>query len=309
MSRQRAAAFVPGHVTAFFSAHPDERPAAAGSRGAGVTLTDGVTVRVSAADATASTAARTIDGDPGTIGAAEDVLSALGFSRSENSGSEGITDCNSEELADGSGVALAVESDLPIGAGFGVSGAAALGTAIAANEAFDCGRSENELIRIAHEAEVSRGTGLGDVVAQARGGIPIRLEPGAPGIGELDGIPSRTRVEYTTFGELSTEAVLGGDTTALSAAGERALDRLRSDPRLPTLMAAARAFAVEADLLVPEVAEAIEAVEVAADGDVDGAAMAMLGRTVFALGTGLSDAGYDPTVCHTHPSGARLVEQ
>jgi len=98
------------------------------------------------------------------------------------------------------------------------------------------------------------------VVAQARGGVPIRLEPGAPGVGELDGIPADARVEYVTFGELSTEDVLGGDTAAPSAAGEDALDRLRADPRLPTMMDAARAFASEADLLVPEVAEAIAAV-------------------------------------------------
>ena len=304
MISQRATAFVPGHVTAFFSAHPAERPAVAGSRGAGLTLTDGVTVRVSPPDETASSPARTVDGDPGTIGAVEDVLSALGLAERDRP-DPGRT---ADTVGDG-GVVVAIESDLPIGAGFGVSGAAALGAALAANEAFDRGRSENELIRIAHEAEVSRGTGLGDVVAQARGGIPIRLEPGAPGFGELDGIPARARVEYVTFGELSTEAILGGDTTALSAAGERALDRLRDDPRLPTLMAAAREFADDAELLVPAVAEAIEAVEAAADGDVDGAAMAMLGRTVFALGTGLSDAGYDPAVCQTHSSGARLVEQ
>ncbi|ELK56061.1 hypothetical protein D320_01323, partial [Haloferax sp. BAB-2207] len=33
-----ATAFVPGHVTGFFSAHPDDDPAVAGSRGAGLTL-------------------------------------------------------------------------------------------------------------------------------------------------------------------------------------------------------------------------------------------------------------------------------
>jgi len=199
---------------------------------------------------------------------------------------------------------VAVETDLPIGAGFGVSGAAALGAALAANDALDRGRSENDLVRLAHEAEVSRGTGLGDVVAQARGGVPVRLEPGAPGVGELDGVPASARVEYVTFGELSTEEVLGGDTDALSAAGEDALDRLRADPRLPTLMDAARGFAGEADLLVPEVAEAIDAVD-AAGGE---AAMAMLGRTVFALGTGLSDAGYDPEACRIDAAGARLVD-
>jgi pantoate kinase len=285
MSSQRATAFVPGHVTAFFSAHPADDPAAAGSRGAGVTLTDGVTVRVSAGEG--AVGETTVDGEAASIGAVDDVLAALGLADSEP--------------------AVAVESDLPIGAGFGVSGAAALGTALAANEAFDRGRSENELVRIAHEAEVGRGTGLGDVVAQARGGVPVRLEPGAPGIGELDGVPATARVEYVTFGELSTETVLGGDTAALSAAGANALDRLRDDPRLPTLMDAARGFAREADLLVPEVAEAIDAVDAGGDSDDHGAAMAMLGRTAFALGTGLSDAGYEPEACRIDAAGARLV--
>jgi len=302
MSSQRATAFVPGHVTAFFSAHPADDPTVAGSRGAGVTLTDGVTVRVSAADAvdgvsvddasgdadavddaaSSDSGSRTVDGEPGSIGAVEDVLADLNAAGSD----------------------VAVETDLPIGAGFGVSGAAALGAALAANAAFDRGRSENALVRAAHAAEVGRGTGLGDVVAQARGGVPVRLEPGAPGVGELDGVPASARVEYVTFGELSTEAVLGGDTTALSAAGEDALDRVRADPRLPTLMDAARGFAREADLLVPEVAEAVDAVD-AAGGE---AAMAMLGRTVFALGTGLSDAGYEPEACRVDAAGARLVD-
>ncbi|WP_424014389.1 pantoate kinase [Halorubrum xinjiangense] len=303
MSSQRATAFVPGHVTAFFSAHPADDPAVAGSRGAGVTLTDGVTVRVSAtggavdggaeaatggaavggAEATTGGAGETtIDGEPGSIGAVDDVLAEL----------------------DAVGADVAVETDLPIGAGFGVSGAAALGAALAANDAFDRGRSENELVGIAHAAEVGRGTGLGDVVAQARGGVPVRLEPGSPGVGALDGVPATARVEYVTFGELSTEAVLDGDTASLSAAGEDALDRLRADPRLPTLLDAARGFAREADLLVPEVADAIDAVETAG-GE---AAMAMLGRTVFALGTGLSDAGYDPEACRIDAAGARLVD-
>jgi pantoate kinase len=254
-----------------------------------------VTVTVSAGDDagsgeadTGDAGARTIDAEEGTVDPVEDVLAALG----------------------GSGVDVAVETDVPIGAGFGVSGAAALGAALAANDALDRGRSENELVRLAHEAEVTRGTGLGDVVAQARGGVPIRVEPGAPGVGELDGVPAAARVEYVTFGELSTEAVLGGDTSALSAAGEDALDRLREDPRLPTLMASAREFARDADLLVPEVAEAIDAVRESSDAPDDaGAAMAMLGRTAFALGTGLSDAGYDPAVCRTDPAGARLLEQ
>ncbi|MFB6235364.1 MAG: pantoate kinase [Halopenitus sp.] len=274
MTNERATAFVPGHVTAFFSAHPADEPAAAGSRGAGLTLTDGVEVTVTEGDSL------TVDGDDVEVEPVERVLDTLDVE-----------------------AAVDVETDLPIGAGFGVSGAAALGTALAANQTFDCGHSENDLIQIAHVAEVEAGTGLGDVVAQAHGGIPIRLEPGAPGYGRIDAVPASTRVEYVSFGELSTVDVLAGDTSGLTAAGERALTTLERNPRLPTLVAAAQEFTKDAGLLVPEVAEAIDAVE-DAGGD---ASMAMLGRTVFALGTGLSDAGYDPAVCRTHPAGMQLL--
>jgi len=68
------------------------------------------------------------------------------------------------------------------------------------------------------------------------------------------------------------------------------------------LFAAGREFASEAGLLVAEVAEAVEAVE--AEGGL--ASMAMLGRTVYALGTGLTDAGYDAEACTVHPTGATL---
>ncbi|WP_117592337.1 pantoate kinase [Haloprofundus halophilus] len=270
-------AFVPGHVTGFFSAHPDDDPRVAGSRGAGVTLSEGVTVRVRPA----TTTTVTLGGDAIDVDPVERVLDALS-------------------------VTAAVEADtsLPLGAGFGVSGAMALGTALAANGVFDRALSENELVTLAHGADVQSGTGLGDVVAQAHGGVPIRLEPGAPGEGLLDGIPAQTRVEYVTFGELSTEDVLSGDTTRLSEAGSRALSSLVERPTLDRFMFASRRFAREAGLLTDRVEEAIRDVN-AVDGE---ASMAMLGDSVFALGTGLSEAGYDPAVCQSHPSGARLLD-
>jgi pantoate kinase len=270
-----ARAFVPGHVTAFFSVHRGEDPARAGSRGAGITLSDGVTVTVEPAPETRVA----LDAEPTRIEPIERVLDALDAT-----------------------ARVAVESDLPLGAGFGVSGAAALGAALATNRLFECARSENELIRIAHVAEVESGTGLGDVVAQARGGVPIRVEPGAPGHGHLDGVPETGRIEYVSFGDLSTAEVISGDTDRLSAAGESALADLRARPTLPRLFALGREFAREADLLVPEVAGAIEAVT-DAGGE---ATMAMLGRTVVAAGSGLSDAGYDAAACRVHPAGATV---
>ncbi|WP_255197349.1 pantoate kinase [Halorarius litoreus] len=271
----QASAFVPGHVTAFFSAHPHDDPERAGSRGGGIALSDGVTVTVESGDGLR------LNGEAIEVAAVDTVLGALGV--------EARVDC---------------ETPLPLGSGFGVSGAMALGTALAANEAFGCARSENDLVTLAHRAEVEAGTGLGDVVAQARGGFPLRLEPGAPGHGSMDGIPARARVEYLTLGGLSTEAVLSGDTTDLSAAGEEALAQVRARPTLETFLLAAREFADGAGLLTDDLSDVISAVE-----DEGGqASMAMLGETAFALGTGLTDAGYDAEVCRVHPPGAGLRE-
>ncbi|SFS80612.1 pantoate kinase [Halostagnicola kamekurae] len=273
--REEATAFVPGHITGFFSAHPNEDPAKAGSRGAGLTLSDGVEVTVSPAEESVVVLdGREIDVEPVTR-----VLESLEVS-----------------------ARVEARAEIPLGAGFGVSGAMALGTALAANQVFDRRRSRNELVTIAHVAEVRAGTGLGDVVAQARGGVPIRLEPGGPAANELDGIPARSRVEYVSFGQLSTAEVLSGDTEVLSAAGERALSRVVDEPTLETFVEASSGFAREAELLTPTVRDALDEV-----AEVDGrASMAMLGDTVFALGTGLSDAGYEPDSCETYPAGAVL---
>ncbi|GAB3323844.1 sugar kinase [Haloplanus rallus] len=275
-----ATAFVPGHVTGFFSPYPDDDPERAGSRGAGVTLSDGVRVTVQPAD---DAPRITLDGEDCPMAAVETVLSAL-------------------DVADRARVIA--EGDLPLGTGFGVSGAMALGTALAANRAFGCERSTNALVTLAHRAEVVAGTGLGDVVAQARGGVPIRLDPGAPAHGRLDAVPERARVEYLTLGDLSTAAVLAGDTDRLVTAGEAALSRLVDRPTLSTLLDESRRFADETGLVTDRLAEVLSAVD-----DAGGrASMAMLGETVFALGSGLSDAGYDATVCRTYDAGAHLAD-
>jgi pantoate kinase len=272
-----AQAFVPGHVTGFFTVDRADDPTVAGSRGAGVALADGVTVTVrESADP-----AVWLDGESVEIEAVSRVRSAL--------------------AAD---VAVRGETDLPVGAGFGVSGAMALGTAIATNALLDRALSERELVTIAHGAEVQAGTGLGDVVAQARGGMPIRLEPGGPHENEMDGIPARPRIEVLCLGELPTDEVLADAGDRLTDAGEAALSRLVARPTAGEFMRASRQFSRESGLLTDAVRDVVESVT-DAGGE---AAMAMLGETVFALGTGLSDAGYDPTVSRVHAAGATLQE-
>jgi len=270
-----ATTFVPGHVTGFFTVDRDDDPTKTGSRGAGLALTEGVTVTVRPATETAVT----LNGETVTVEAIERVLGAL------------------QVTAD-----VRASTELPVGSGFGVSGAMALGTALAVNDVFGRGLSTYELATVAHGAEVQAGTGLGDVVAQLHGGVPVRLEPGGPQRNHMDAVPARSRIEYVTFGELSTADVIGGETDAISRSGEQALSTLVQDPTLETLFEASRSFARETGLLTEDVRETVMDV-----GEAGGTAtMGMLGATVVALDTGLSDAGYDPQVCAVDPTGATL---
>jgi pantoate kinase len=285
-------AVVPAHVTAFFAPRRADEPSESGATGAGIALTDGIETVVRPREdtdptptpETASPAHRiTLDGEPASVAAVEGVLGRLGVPAAD----------------------VRVTARVPVAAGFGVSGGAALGTALAAADCFGLARTRRELVAVAHAAEVAAGTGLGDVVAAACGGVPVRLAAGGPEHGRLDRIPARGRIEYVAFGELSTAAVLADDTRTVTTAGAAALDRLRETPTLGELFAAAREFASAADLFVPDVRDAVDAVR-AAGGD---AAMGMLGRTVIARGTGLSDAGYDPSVTQIDPAGARLASR
>ena len=277
MADRRAEAFVPGHITGLFTVHRTDDPETTGSSGAGVTLSQGVTVSLHPDQRFDVT----VDGKPASVESIDRVLEALAVD-----------------------AAVSVETDLPLGRGFGLSGGMALGTALAANEAFGLARSENELIRIAHVAEVEAGTGLGDVVGQARGGLPIRLEPGPPPHGSMDGIPAAGRVEYLSFGDLSTPEVLAERPRIITSAGESALETLLEETTRKRFMEASHDFADEVGLLTPELESIIDTVK--ANGG--RASMAMLGRTVFALGTDLSDAGYDPGVANVHVAGASLRE-
>lgn len=274
---QVAQVFVPGHVTGFFTVDRDDDPTIAGSRGAGITLTDGITVTVRRADEPGVA----LNGESITMDAVDRVLAAL----SADVRVRGVT-------------------DLPVGAGFGVSGAMALGAAFGANAVLQRQLSENELITMAHGAEVQAGTGLGDVVAQARGGVPIRLEPGGPHEHVMDGIPARSPIEYLSRGGLETPTVIEDDTDHITDAGEAALSRVVREPTLGEFMHASRRFSRETDLLTDAIRDIVTDVT-AAGGQ---AAMGMLGKTVFALETGLTTAGYDAERCRIHAAGATLQD-
>ena len=100
-----------------------------------------------------------------------------------------------------------IKSKLPLGCGFGLSGASALATAYATNRLLKLKKSNKELAIIAHIAEVENKTGLGDVVNQFYGGFCVKLRPSSHFIVKkipLNGID----VYCKYFSKISTKSVI-----------------------------------------------------------------------------------------------------
>jgi len=253
-------AFVPSHITGFFAAHRREEPRLAGSVGCGLCLSLGATTTIESAPQIHDTEIY-LNG----------VLSEAPVSRHVV-----------ERLARGP-VRVKTQLQMPFGAGFGASGAGALGCAYALNSFFDLGLTANQAAAIAHEAEVMNRTGLGDVIAQNSGGLVVRLQPGAPGTGRIDRIPvPPLPISYVVRGPISTKQVLSDEKvmTAVNAAGEAALKELLKRPTFTNFLQLSRRFTVQSGLASDWALQAIEAVEAA--GGMAG--MIMLGDAVFAFG-------------------------
>ncbi|HUI39604.1 MAG TPA: pantoate kinase [Methanothrix sp.] len=252
-----ARATVPSHITGFFAAKRRNDPALTGSIGCGLTLSlDAAT----------------------TVEASEEMEILLNGQPSEAPVSRYVVD----RLAR-SAVRVCTQLGMPLGSGFGASGAGALGCAYALNALFDLGLTANGAAAVAHAADVVNRTGLGDVIGQNTGGLVIRLEPGAPGIGRVDRIPvPALKVDYVVRGPISTRVVLSDEAALkeINTAGEAALKDLLKRPTLREFMLLSRRFTIEAGLASEWALDAIEAVEAAGGW----ASMIMLGDAVFSFG-------------------------
>jgi len=256
--------YSPSHITGFFEICDNKNPLYKGSIGCGIVLEAGCVTEVSFNNH-AKTRIK-IDGREAEANTTKYVV---------------------ERLAGTSEVMVLVSTnfEVPVGCGFGASGAGALSTALALNELLSLNMTVNEVAQTAHCAEVENSTGLGDVIAETYGGVVIRKKPGPPGIGVIDRIPYRNeKISYVAFGKKSTKSVLteGGEETKriINKAGRDAMKALMRKPALETFMRASREFSLQSELISDTCKDAIEAV--AAEGKV--ASVAMLGETVFVIG-------------------------
>ena len=259
-----ARAFAPGNISCVFKVIPHADPARMHSLGMGFTVKEGVEVIVSEQNETEVL----FNGACINFPTVHAVVNRL----IQNSGITGIK--------------VDITSLLPLGCGFGLSGAAALATAYALNELLTLHKDSEKLALTAHIAEVENRTGLGDVCSQYHGGYLVKLKEGSPLT--ADRLPiAEQPIYYRYFGAIQTSEVLGNreQTLRINRAADVALRTLQTLTKTTpnadlfnACFAVSKQFSVESGLLSDaRVIDTIAGIE--AEGGV--ASMIMLGNGVF----------------------------
>ncbi|MEW6222049.1 MAG: pantoate kinase [Candidatus Hadarchaeota archaeon] len=262
-----AFAFVPAHISGFFQPCVAKVPERTGSRNCGPCLDVGVLTMVKAEPAARNSLQIWIDGERVRADTTSQVVERI------------------LRLVRGhSEVAIDHICQVPVGAGYGASGAGAIGAAVALSKAVGLSLPRKELVRVAHVAEVKCRTGLGDVGAQAFGGLVIGVKPGAPphGMWRRIPVPTDMRVICATLGPISTKSFLSSRSFLKNAEelGGKAMDKLLKQPTLKTFGSVSYEFVEGLGLLDEDLKRIIGAAEGA--GAIL-ASQAMIGRAVFAM--------------------------
>ncbi|MBI2660593.1 hypothetical protein HYX07_05515 [Candidatus Woesearchaeota archaeon] len=253
-----AKAFAPANISCIFKVYENKNPRWMGSYGIGFTLNEGV------------------------------VVSASKAKRNEvvfNSKSINFPTVMSvmKKLANEK-VRVYIETKLPLGCGFGLSGASALAAAYGLNKLLDLKKSNKELAVIAHIAEVENKTGLGDVVNQYYGGFCLKLKPSSHF--EVKKLHINNADVYCRyFGKIPTKTIITNKRLKkrINNAASVALSKIKNllkvnDIKFGNIIKASKEFAADSGLLRDrQTAETIKKIEKSKGN----ASMIMLGNAVF----------------------------
>jgi len=258
MNMEQARAFAPGNISGVFKIIPHEEPTKMHSLGMGFTVKEGVVVTAS-----------------------RDSQTNVLFNGSEINFP---TVVSAVQQLTPQPMRVDIASPLPLGCGFGLSGASALATAYSVNALLELGKSEEALAMTAHVAEVENLTGLGDVCAQYHGGCLVKLQVGHPLAAER--LPVREQpVYYRYFGPIQTKEVLrdAEQRERINRAADIALSELKELMKLDSIdfiecIKVSKSFTLNSGLLRDKrVQQVIQQIE-----DEKGfASMIMLGNAVF----------------------------
>ncbi len=263
--------FTPSHITGFFEIVDNLNPLIKGSRGAGVTLDRGVLSQVEVTDGNDEVIIKTNDKNYPLSG-------SVSYKTLDLLKKQFIEEIKWDEKK----IIINHETQVPIEAGFGVSAGTALGTSMGLSRLLKLPLTYNQAAAVAHRAEVELSTGLGDVMGAVIGGFPIRLEPGAPGIGIADRLLNEDFfVISKSLGTIETSSILQSPemTNKVNSVARELLGKLISNPQITNFMDLSIQFAKKTGLIDSEVLEIVDIM----NEETLGASMAMLGKTAFAI--------------------------
>jgi len=262
----RAKAFSPAHITGFFKAELDgKEPNQLGSLGAGFSIQKGVKTTVNVRSKT--------EHDINNY-----AIKVKGFNTGDIRVSEYVLN---EFLLDGKYFDVTHEIDVPVGYGFGCSGAVALSLAIALNDALKYGYTKTKVAQIAHKAEIKCQTGLGDVLASYHGGFEIRTKSGAPGVGKVQRITPKEKLEVMIicFNPISTKKFLKEKISLINGLGGKMVQKLVKSQDMDEFQDMSIKFAKYIHVITPKMNKVIKDLH---DNGIK-CGIALFGETIFSL--------------------------
>lgn len=287
-----AKSFTPAHITGFFEICESENPEKKGSKGAGICLSKGVISTVE-------------------IQKKQNLEIEIFFN--ENKSDAPVTKTCIQKLVGNLSYKITVKSEiqLPISQGFGISGAGALSAGLATAKALNLNVTLNDIVKAAHLSEIENNSGLGDVVAQAIGGMEIRRKPGIPPYGLIDKFICNNEIVICVIGDkLETSKILKNPEyrESISTYGSKCLKKIIEKPTIDNLFDLSYEFAKNTNFVSKKVFEAIESCR-----KIGKASVSMIGNSVFAYGKTeklkevLKNFG-NVYVCEIDNRGARILE-
>ena len=257
-----AKAFAPGNISCIFVIRKGKNPAKSGSLGLGFTVNKGVIV---------------------TIKKLDNIKNNKNIIYFNNKKIKLSTVNSVIEKLTNKIIIVNIKSELPLGCGFGISGASALATAYALNKLLNLKKSKKGLALIAHIAEVENWTGLGDVVNQYYGGFLIKYKSSY--MFKVNKIPIKNKkIYYHYFSRINTKKVISNkkNKDSINLSGIKSLKNIQSlnikNINFKDLIKISKEFSVKSSLLQnKKTIELINNIE----NKNGNASMIMLGNAVF----------------------------
>ena len=263
----RGAAFCPAHITGFFKADLEsESLESKGSLGAGFSIRDGVTTTVHARKSDKK----------------DFQLKITGYKPDNTLVSEFVIKKFLDSIAENYFVDVHHDISVPVGYGLGCSAAVALWLSLALDQALGTQLSKTQIGQIAHNAEISCKTGLGDVLAAFHGGFEIRTKSGAPGIGSVEKIDTEyNSVIMICFAPISTPEFLRDKLPSINGLGGKMVHKLLASKDTNEFQDMSLEFAKYIKVVTPKMQQVID--ELQENGIKCG--VALFGETIFVLST------------------------